>query len=180
MRQLHLLNKFLSILVIALALYVMCLPLAPEVAYAYRSARFGLSAQIHNPQFGKNSLVVSSIFVNGEIFEGYDEKTLKQGLWRIPHSSTPDKGGNTVIVAHRYLFTSGPNTFYHLDKVKVGDTFQIFWQGRQYSYQVYSVEIVGPERVDIEDDTAEPIVTLYTCTPLWTSLNRLVVRGRPI
>jgi sortase (surface protein transpeptidase) len=49
-----------------------------------------------------NTLQVASMRVDSRIWEGATTATLSNGLWRIPGSSTPDKGGNTVIAAHRW------------------------------------------------------------------------------
>ena len=127
---------------------------------------------------GPNNLTLPSAGVNGQIYEGAGESTLNKGIWHIPGTSTPDKGGNTVLAAHRFMFLTGGNTFYNLDKVKDGDQFTIVWSGKLYTYQVYDIKVVTSTTVSIEDNTDDPIVTLFTCTPLWTSKDRLVVRGR--
>lgn len=127
--------------------------------------------------YGKNVLTVGKIGVQSEILEGVDESTLDQGLWRRPHSSTPALGGNTVIAAHRYMYTTGPNTFYNLDKMSEGDLISLTWQGKQYTYKVYNTKIVPSSDTSVEENTAQPILTLYTCTPLWSSANRLVVQA---
>lgn len=127
---------------------------------------------------GANWLGMSSIGVDGAIHEGQNEDTLLQGIWHRPASSTPDKGSNTVLAAHRFLYLSGGNTFYHLDQVKLGDGLDVRWNGRLYSYVVYRAETVSSRSVEIEAPTPDAIITLYTCTPLWTSENRLVVQAR--
>lgn len=124
-----------------------------------------------------NSITIPSIGVDAEIVEGKTPSALYKGIWRVPTSSTPDKGGNTVITAHRYLKTSGPKTFYLLDKVQKGDKITIVWNNTTYNYTVYDTFIVTPDRVEIEDNTADSIITLYTCTPLWKNTHRLVVRA---
>ncbi|HYF05404.1 MAG TPA: class E sortase, partial [Patescibacteria group bacterium] len=113
-----------------------------------------------------------------QVWEGQTEATLLKGIWRIPYTSTPDKGGNTVFTAHRWLQTSGPKTFYHLDKVNVGDVIRVLWEGKEYKYAVVESRIVEKDEIDIEYNTLEPVLTLYTCTPLWTSSHRIVVRAR--
>lgn len=124
-----------------------------------------------------NVLVIPQIGVDGMILEGEVYRTLDTGIWRRPNTSTPDKGGNTVISAHRYMYTTGPKTFYNLDKMKLNDEFIIFWEGKEYNYKVFEVLEVEPTQIEIEYNTDEPIVTLYTCTPLWTSSRRLVVKA---
>jgi sortase A len=128
----------------------------------------------------ENTIVIPKIGVDGRVHEGKSLATLNKGVWRRPRSSTPDKGGNTVFVAHRFLYTSGPNTFYHLDKLTQGDRFVIFWEKKRYVYEVTETRIVLPEELDIEAPTREPVLTLYTCTPLFTADKRLVVRAKVI
>ena len=122
-----------------------------------------------------NMLVIPKIGVDAKIQEGKTDATLNKGIWRRPNGSNPDKGGNTVFAAHRYMYTAGPNTFYSLDKLAVGDKIIVFWSGKEYDYQVNTTREVPPTATEIEHNTKDPIVTLYTCTPLFTSKNRLVV-----
>jgi len=134
-----------------------------------------VEAQSQIPQ--DNRIVISKIAVDAPIVEGIDESALLNGMWRRPNSSTPDKGGNTVITGHRFLYTTGPNTFFNLDKITVDDIIAVYWEGKEYDYMVYEITIVNPDRIDIEENTNESILTLYTCTPLWTSKTRLVIKA---
>lgn len=132
------------------------------------------------PMVEDHKLIIPKIGVNTEINENLSEDGLEEGVWRKPESSTPDQGGNTVLTAHRFMYTSGPRTFYHLDKMKVEDKFSINWDGQKYEYEVVKIEVVEDDEMRIEGDSDESIVTLYTCTPLWTSGRRLVVIGKLI
>ena len=197
--HMRIVNNALSVVIFVLAVYILFAPFLPEITstiaratdetggYKYKSRLANADARRKNiavkslkPIPKENTLVVPGIEVDGRIWEGTSVDLLNKGIWHRPKSSTPDKGGNTVLVAHRFLYTSGPNTFYHLPKMKVGDKFFLFWEGKEYDYEVYEVKIVPPTAVEIEDNTQESIVTLYTCTPLWTAENRLVVRGKLI
>lgn len=185
-------NVILSVVIVLLALFMLIRPYLPDIVFATSSNKFeGYPYQsaestkvldneaIELPQIPEGKwLVIPKIHVNAKIYEGTAVSTLNQGMWRRPRSSTPDKGGNTVITAHRYLHTSGPNTFYQLDKLVFDDIVLVYWQGKEYVYKVYSVTIVQSMQVDIEYNTKDPIITLYTCTPLWTSEKRLVVRAK--
>lgn len=196
MPRLRSINRFLSWSVGLLAVYILVAPLSPIITssvsswldstngYRYQSV-LAVSQQqkvktLPTPPVGENVLVIPKIGVSTPILEGNSAAILNQGIWRRPRSGTPETGGNTVLTGHRYLYTDGPNTFYFLDRLGVGDRFLIFWQGQEYDYEVEDVRVVPPERVEIERNTKEDIVTLYTCTPLWTSKNRLVVRAHPI
>ncbi len=112
-------------------------------------------------------------------FAGPDARTLNKGPWLRPQGSTPDKGGNTVIAAHRFTYSDREGDFYHLDKVRPGDEVGLFWKGVKYLYSVQAVKVVGPDAVEIEAPTDQPQLTLYTCTPLWLPKDRLVIIATP-
>ena len=122
-------------------------------------------------------LTIKKIGVDTEIVEGNNaHAALEQGVWRMPVGSTPDRGGNTVLTAHRYKFLPpSDKTFYLLDKLEKGDEVVIQWQGKQFTYRVTETKVVSPKAVEILRNTELPRLTLFTCTPLFTSKNRLVV-----
>jgi len=101
--------------------------------------------------------------------------TLNKGIWRWPNGSTPDKGGNTVLIGHRFTYTNPRGAFYFLNKVKMGDEIGVFWNNREYLYRVASISVVSPTDTAIEDNTSDTRLTLFTCTPLWLPKDRLVV-----
>jgi sortase A len=103
---------------------------------------------------------------------------LQEGIWRWPTSSTPDKGGNTVLLAHRFSYTGPHGAFYYLDKLKVGDEIGVIWNGKTYTYAVISSKEVPPTDTAIQNNTNDARLTLFTCTPLWSPKNRLVVVAR--
>lgn len=190
-------NNILSLLLIALALYIAFSPLVPyallamnrpkttEQSYVYQSeaaknAGLGRDAiERLRPIPVENRLVIPAIGVDTEIFEGTNESTLNKGPWHRPGTGTPDQG-NMVISAHRYLYTSGPKTFFYLDKINEGDDIVVFWQGKEFDYKVSKSFVVAPTQISVEAPTKERMLTLYTCTPLWTATNRLVVQATPV
>lgn len=129
-----------------------------------------------------NRLVIPKIGVDVAIVEGKNENAaLLKGAWHIPETSSPDQGGNTVISGHRFRYRPPNNTtFYLLNKLEIGDPFIIYWQGLEYDYQVSETKVVAPNALEILNNTAEPQVTLFTCTPLFTTKQRLVIIGQPI
>lgn len=175
-------NNILALLILLSSAYLAGAPLIPELTYAAQKSIVAPAQEKASlKKAGENRLSINEIFVDGLIHEGEDaETTLHKGLWRRPKSSTPDKGGNTVIVAHRFLFTDGPNTFYHLPKIEPGDELNLVWGGKNYSYLVTETKIVSADTTDIEKNTPDDRLTLYTCTPLWSSHERFVVVAKPI
>lgn len=126
-----------------------------------------------------NRLVIPKIGVNLPIVEGQEsEAALWKGAWRIADSSTPKIGGNTVLSAHRFRYRPPSNlTLYLLDKVKRGDIMIVYWEGKEYDYRVSETKIVPRENTDIAEPTLTDQLTVFTCHPLFSTKERLVVVG---
>jgi sortase (surface protein transpeptidase) len=117
-----------------------------------------------------NRLSIPSIGVDTDIQEAtYDnyEAALKKGVWRVSDFGAPgDSGIPVILAAHRFGYLAWSNqyrhlnSFYNLPKLKVGDTIEIIYQQRKYTYEVYS-EGKGTEIMDYTAD-----LVLYTCEQL--------------
>jgi len=128
-----------------------------------------------------NFLIIPKIGVKIPIVEGEDESALNKGAWRMPETSTPDKGSNTVITGHRWKFRPpSEKTFYLLDKLEIGDSFVVYWEKEKYEYKVVSISIVLPTELSVLDPTDKSAVTLITCTPLFSTAKRLIIKGEII
>ncbi|MEK7569898.1 MAG: sortase [Patescibacteria group bacterium] len=129
-----------------------------------------------------NRLVIPKIGVNLPIVEGTDsEDALWKGAWRVADSSNPKEGGNTVLSAHRFRYRPPSNlTLYLLDQVKPGDIMIVYWEGKEYDYRVGKTKIVPRENTDIAEPTLVPQLTVFTCHPLFSTKERLVVVGELI
>jgi sortase A len=124
-------------------------------------------------------LYINSISVEGEIFQGPDSRTMDKGFWHFPASVYPGQQGNSVIISHRYLhIPPAKDTFYNLDKVRKGDSIVVEQEDNQYRYIVSEVKVVEKNDVSVLQDSLDHQITLITCTPLWTSKQRLAVIGK--
>jgi LPXTG-site transpeptidase (sortase) family protein len=129
----------------------------------------------------KNRLIIKSIGVNAPIVEAKGEWGLDRGAWRMPESSTPDKGGNTVISGHRFKYLPPNNTtFYLFHKLKNGESIKVVWIGKEYEYRISEIKKVKKTDVSILDQTMYPVLTLFTCDPIYSQENRLVVIAKPV
>ncbi len=188
--------RILRMIVFLCLAYLLIAPFLPELNYQTRSLLdikypeeeifsdenfedFGKrESKYNNVDLARNRLVIPTIGVHIPIVEGNNEGVLFQGAWRRPNTSTPDKGGNTVITGHRFQYVPPNNkTFYNLNKLEKGAKIFVFWNNKEYRYLVSETFIVEPEQVEIEDDLPGNVLTLYTCHPLWTADKRLVVRA---
>ncbi len=158
----------------------------PVVTSTLLSFDVTTSTAVH-PEFTASTtyrLIIPRIGVDMPIVvnEPNEAKGLAAGAWQILGTASPDNSGgygNMVLSAHRYLYTSGPNTFFDLDKLEVGDKIIVWWQGKMYSYTVDASKVVPPSAVEILNPSPTPELTLFTCTPVFTTKNRLVVTARP-
>jgi LPXTG-site transpeptidase (sortase) family protein len=153
---------------------------SPESRAPYAGALAALESSSASAAPDGNRLVIPSILLNEPIYESNTINAIADGgTWRRPASSTPFEPGNTVIVGHRF-FGRNVSTFYHLEKVTAGEKIAVYWEDKEMIYQVEEVKVVSPEAVDIESRTKDTRLTLYTCTPIWTARERLVVIARPV
>lgn len=197
MPSLHSINNTLSLLLILLGAYLISFPLIPEVTLLFSqkftspSTSFVYKGTLADNQHipndnllpipAKNTIVIPKIGVHSEIFSGATSDTLIKGVWFRPHSATPGTDGNVILASHRILQGfDDPRSFYHLPKLAVGDHIQIFWDKKEFVYTVEATREVASDDIRIEAPSDSEQLTLYTCTPLWTSERRFVVTAKPL
>lgn len=191
-KYLKLINKAVYPTLLVVGIFLIVWPFVGDIIFPLQQALdtsdgYEFKTELLTPELNQdkpeipteNTLVIPQIGISSKIFDGVDESTLDLGVWRRPNTSTPDQGGNTVLTAHRFLYRSGPNTFYHLGKIDIGDNFIVYWEGKEYDYEVIDKFQVHETQIEVEDPSDEPIITLYTCTGL-DAKDRLVVKGKLI
>lgn len=125
-----------------------------------------------------NRLVIPKLFIDVPIIEGSDESALVKGPWHIPNTGNPETGGNTVIAGHRFTY-QGESVFYNFDKLAVGDEIGASWNGKAYNYKIVDIRNVQPNDMGVNSQAGPNRLTLYTCAPLWSTAQRLIVTALP-
>jgi LPXTG-site transpeptidase (sortase) family protein len=192
---------FLEVISGAVLLYLLLLPLYPVLLYKFKISEQAVQVPLEDIEairtstrqainslpdseytVSKNRLIIHKIGVNAPIVESRSEEYgLSKGAWRVPESSTPDKGGNTVITGHRFKYLPPNNlTFYLFHELEVGDPVSVLWLGEEYYYKITETKVVPATAVSIMDPSNEPKITLFTCDPIYSTKNRLVVIAEPI
>ena len=113
----------------------------------------------------ENFLIIDNISIYSPIDTGSNyTEVLKLGTWIVPSFGTPEENEEPIILAaHRFGYiywdraTREKISFVNLPKTGVGDTIEIIWGQREYTYEIYKAE----ESTYISDYTADLI--LYTC-----------------
>lgn len=132
--------------------------------------------------------------INVEIPVVYDEpsveeKSIQHALERgvVHYATTPLPGekGNGVIFGHssNNILNKGQYKFAFvlLKRLEAGDTFILQKDSKRFVYKVTDKKIVKPNDVSVlTTSTNESTMTLITCDPPGTSLNRLLVTGQQI
>jgi len=183
----------LELLALAVFVYLIALPFFPAIEYNMQDNTANNQQDIksvekavgeiknHLPKTADappvNRLVITKIGVNAPIIDSQNEKYgLNHGAWRLPETATPDKKGNTVISGHRFKYFPPNNlTFYLLDKLAVNDIIFVSWQEKDYYYKVKEVKRVKNTEVSILNQSDKKLLTLFTCDPIFSQENRLVV-----
>jgi sortase A len=92
--------------------------------------------------------------------------------------------GNAVVMGHVSSLHSG-DVFKNLEQVHLGDDVEVFSDERSFAYRVFETRSVARTDLAMVEPTAEPIVSLFTCTGVWDAVawdytERLFVRARLI
>ncbi len=184
----------MELLAVVIFIYVVSLPFYPILKYHFNTPSVSLSAttatsvieaiikknQLSNKEEYRkypNRIFIPKIGVNAPIIISHNEKYgLSKGAWLYPQTSTPDKGGNTVITAHRFKYLPPNNlTFYLIDKLIPGDIITVLWQEKYYHYKVRETRIVDKHDTSVLNPSQKPILTIFSCHPIYSTKNRYVV-----
>lgn len=118
------------------------------------------------------------------VAEASVQKALESGVDHYGNTPLPGQAGNSVIFGHSSNDWWEPGNykfvFVLLDKLVVGDQFSVDYNSVRYTYEVTSSKVVPPTDLSVLAPTSNPSITLITCSPPGTSLNRLIVAAKQI
>ena len=132
-------------------------------------------------KIGVNAPIVADVSVTDK--NAYME-ALKSGIAHASVSDYPsEKPGNVYLFAHASIdfwrLGRYATVFNLLRKLEKGDKVHVFYKGDDYIYEVINKEVQkGFNTFPLTRTTIEPILTLQTCDPPGTTLNRLIVTAK--
>jgi len=132
-------------------------------------------------KIGVNVPVIKDVYVSDE--SAYKE-SLEHGVAHAASSGYPSRDpGNVYIFAHASLnfwqLGKYSTVFNLLRKLDTGDIIHVFYQGQDYVYVVMNKDSVkGWDTFPLERTVIEPVLTLQTCDPPGTTLNRLIITAK--
>jgi len=131
-------------------------------------------------KIGVNSPVIKNVSVTeeSEYFEA-----LKKGVAHAKGKSLPGETGNVYLFAHSSIefWKMGPyaTVFNQLRRLENGDKINLIYNNSVYNYEVLDKNIVSGFDTSPYETlyNSKSVLTLQTCDPPGTTLNRLIVRA---
>ncbi len=135
-------------------------------------------------------IVIEKINANAIIVPGVNPASesdytaaLKKGVAEALGSTPPGQPGNLYLFSHS---TDAPwniirynAIFFLLRELDKGDRVIIFYQNKRYDYIVFDKSITSASDVSfLTNRYSVPVLTLQTCDPPGTLINRLIVRAK--
>lgn len=142
------------------------------------------------PKLGKSVPLVNMTteHIEGENWaelENQIQAGLQQGVVHYPGTAIPGQVGNVFITGHSSYYPWDPGQFKDvfavLGQLEVGDEYFVYYDQKPYTYKVTEKFEVTPDNVDVlQQPHDKKISTLMTCTPVGTTLRRLIVRAEQV
>ena len=123
--------------------------------------------------FGR--LVIPRMKLDVAVVKGATPRTLTKGPGWIATTSLPGPTGNCGISGHRTTYRA---PFRRLDRLKPGDTIDLYSPYRRYRYEVKKTFTVRPWQVEVLSATVDPMLTLTACHPPYSAAYRLIVQSQ--
>lgn len=115
---------------------------------------------------------------------------LRQWIVKYPFTAEPGEEWNWLLFWHSSVSaredTKNPfgYVFYKLPKIQEWETFDVIRDGQMYSYEIEEKLIKDPtevwEEIEKYDTKGSRNITLMACYPLFSDLNRILVRAKQL
>jgi len=142
------------------------------------------------PVFSDNHIYIPTISIDAPIIwmvQNNAEETgtaLQNGVIHLAGTATPGTIGNVFITGHSSNYAWAPgkykSVFALLNKLSVGDVIYLKYHNSIFEYKVYEQTIIKPSDTSVLDQGDKSKLTVMTCTPVGTSLNRLIIKANQI
>lgn len=110
---------------------------------------------------------------------------LEQGVVHYPGTAEAGQAGNFFLTGHSSYFPWAPgaykSVFARLGELNVGDEFWVYHGGDKYRYVIDTKKEILPSDVTVLDQpVGKRVATLMTCTPVGTTLRRLILTAQEL
>lgn len=113
------------------------------------------------------------------------QAALEHGVVHYPGTAVAGQPGNFFITGHSSYYAWAPgkykSIFAKLHMLEIGDEYYVYYNGDKHKYIVDSKTEVLPSNVHVLDQPLDRrMSTLMTCTPVGTTLRRLVLTAQEV
>lgn len=123
------------------------------------------------------SISIPAIDMEADIYQGTDQRNMRNGVMHMSGSFLPGKNGtNVILTGHNGL--DEKMMFTDLNKIETGSSIVINMYGKSWEYIVTGAETVLPEEYAPDVKDSENILTLITPVPFGINTHRLIVSAR--
>ena len=115
-------------------------------------------------------------------FEDAVQKELQKWVVHYPWTAKAGEEWNLFITGHSSYHPWDPwkykSIFAKLWYLDVWDDYYVFQNQKKYHYRVIEKFVVKPDNVSVlKQEKWKKMSTLMTCTPVWTTLRRLIIKS---
>ncbi|QQR84121.1 sortase [Candidatus Peregrinibacteria bacterium] len=142
------------------------------------------------PKLGKSVPLVNlgTEHIEGESWHELEKQIqggLQQGVVHYPGTASPGQFGNVFLTGHSSYYPWDPgkfkDVFATLGQLDIGDRYYVYYNQIKYTYEVREKLEVTPDKVEVlHQPTDQKMSTLMTCTPVGTTLRRLIIHAEQI
>jgi len=146
--------------------------------------------ETNKPVFEDNKIYIPEVYIDAPIIwnvnniENETDNKLEEGTIHLAGTALPGQQGNVFVTGHssNYIWSPGSykDVFSLLDKLVIGDFAYVNYQNKTFIYQIEEIKVVKPTDLTVLNQEGEGRLTLVTCTPVGTSINRLVLVAKQI
>jgi LPXTG-site transpeptidase (sortase) family protein len=113
------------------------------------------------------------------------QDALQAGVVHYPGTAKPGQAGNFFVTGHSSYYPWAPGqyktVFARLHELEPGDEYWVYHGGDRHRYIVRGKKEVKPSDVTVLDQPIDKrIATLMTCTPIGTTLRRLIITAEEV
>jgi LPXTG-site transpeptidase (sortase) family protein len=135
-------------------------------------------------------IVIEKINANAKIVPNVDPsnekeymKALSGGIAQAKGTANPGEKGNIYLFSHSvnapWDVVRYNAVFYLLNKLDIGDRVILFYKGKRFDYVIFDKTIAKSTDTNfLIQNYDQSILTLQTCDPPGTTINRLLVRAK--
>lgn len=153
-------------------------PEQSEAELVYPVGKLSISGRRESYVSGDMILEIPRLDLVCPVLDGTEKAELDKGVGLFEYAQLPGiSNSNTSMAAHRDIYGK---EFYFIHNITDGDLMYLTYEGKKYTYEYMETFITNDSDWDPIRSKEFACITLQSCDPIGTSLNRIFVVGKLI